>query len=84
MDVPTKPRNRGGGGAHGGDRPPKSKSGVPRITMSWTRENYDHITVMAALKGMSMTAYVNTLVDADRERNGGVVRRARELAEEIS
>lgn len=63
---------------------PKSKSGVPRITMSWTRENYDHITVMAALKGMSMTAYVNSLVDADRERNAEVVRRARELAEEIS
>lgn len=62
---------------------PKSKSGVPRITMSWTRENYDHITVMAALKGMSMTAYVNALVDADRERNADVVRRARELAEEI-
>lgn len=62
---------------------PKSKSGVPRITMSWTRENYDHITVMAALKGMSMTAYVNALVDADRERNAEVVRKARELVEGI-
>lgn len=64
-----------------GDR--GGKTGVPRITMAWSRENYDHITLMAALTGQSMTAYVNGLVDADRERNAEVAAKARDLAAEV-
>lgn len=63
--------------------PAKSGDQVPKMVMRWSRENYDHLQLMAALTGQSVTAYVNALIDADRERNRDIAKEAQALAAKV-
>lgn len=56
---------------------------IDRINMAFTTENMDYIRVMAGIRGLTMTQFVNEILDADREKNGKVYRMAKELAKEI-
>ncbi len=64
------------------DKDPKTDQ-VPKMVMRWSRENYDHLQLMAALTGQSVTAYVNALIDADRERNSDIAKEAQALAAKV-
>lgn len=43
---------------------------LERINMAFSPANYDFIKVMAAIRGQTMTAYVNAVLDGERKRNG--------------
>lgn len=52
---------------------------LPRINMAFTPSNLDFIRVMAGISGQSMTQYVNSVIEAERERNGDRYQRAKDL-----
>ena len=39
----------------------------PRINMAFAPDNLDYLRTMAGLDGISITAYVNRLIEADRD-----------------
>lgn len=53
-----------------------------RINMAFTPSNLDFIRVMAGISGKTMTQYVNSVIEAERERNGEKYRKAKDLMEE--
>jgi hypothetical protein len=56
---------------------------IDRMNMAFTAENMDYVRVMAGIRGLTMTQFVNDCLNADREKNGKVYRMAKELAKEI-
>lgn len=52
---------------------------MPRINMAFTPSNLDYLRVMAGIKGMSITRYVNALVEKEREENGATYDAAKKL-----
>lgn len=42
---------------------------LPRINMAFTPSNYDYISSMAKLCGMTLTQFVNEALERDRVRN---------------
>lgn len=54
-----------------------------RMNMAFSPTNTDYIRVMSGIKGMTMTQFINSVIEADRERNGKVYRMAKELSKEI-
>jgi len=53
-----------------------------RINMAFTPANSDFIRVMAAIHGQSMTQYVNSVIEAERERNGDKYKKAKALVDD--
>lgn len=56
---------------------------LPRINMAFSAESLDYLRVMSALKGMSITKYVNDLVEQDRARNTETYDTAKHLTQTI-
>lgn len=56
---------------------------LDRMNMAFSPANYDYIRVMSAIRGQSMTQFVNEIIMEDRQKNGKVYRMAKELAQEI-
>ena len=54
---------------------------MQRINMAFTPSNIDYIRVMAAIRGQTMTQFVNALITQDRERNGEAYDAAKTLTE---
>jgi len=54
-----------------------------RMNMAFSPSNTDYVRVMSGIKGMTMTQFINSVLDADREKNGKVYRMAKELSKEI-
>lgn len=54
---------------------------MQRINMAFTPSNIDYIRVMAAIRGQTMTQFVNVLITQDRERNGEAYDAAKKLTE---
>lgn len=54
---------------------------MQRINMAFTPSNIDYIRVMAAIRGQTMTQFVNALITQDRERNGEAYDTAKKLTE---
>lgn len=52
---------------------------MPRINMAFTPSNLDYLRVMAGIKGVSITRYVNSLVEKDQEENGATYDAAKKL-----
>lgn len=52
---------------------------LPRINMAFSPQNLEYLRVMAALRGVSVTRYVNDLVDRDMAQNFEVYDTARNL-----
>lgn len=42
---------------------------LPRINMAFTPENHQYIKKVSRQAGMSVTQYINNLIDADRNNN---------------
>nr|DAF06745.1 MAG TPA: repressor [Caudoviricetes sp.] len=56
---------------------------MPRINMAFSPSNIDFVRVMAALKGQTMTQYVNALLDREREANGEAYEAAKKLSTDL-
>ena len=54
-----------------------------RINMAFTPSNTDFIRVMAAIHGQTMTQYVNSVIDAERERNGEKYEKAKAIVNDL-
>lgn len=52
---------------------------MQRINMAFTPSNIDYIRVMAAIRGQTMTQFVNALITQDKEKNGSTYAAAKEL-----
>ena len=52
---------------------------LPRINMAFSEVNLEYLQLMSRIKGISMTAYVNSLIESDREKNTKVVEKAKEI-----
>lgn len=52
---------------------------MQRINMAFTPTNIDYIRVMAAIRGQTMTQFVNAIIAQDREQNGDAYEAAKEL-----
>lgn len=48
----------------------KTGKRLPRINMAFSEANYDFIKVMAGLEGITMTSYLNQIIDAHRNDEG--------------
>jgi hypothetical protein len=57
---------------------------LPRINMAFTPSNLDFIRIMAAIRGQSMTQYVNSIIERERLENGDAYQKAKALTEESS
>ena len=55
---------------------------LPRINMAFTPSNLDFIRVMAAIRGQSMTQYVNAIIERERRENGDAYQKAKQIAGE--
>lgn len=54
-----------------------------RINMAFSPENMDYMRVMAGLKGVSITRFVNDLIARDREKNSTAYGTVKNLSEHI-
>ena len=43
---------------------------LPRINMAFSPQNLEYLRIMAGIRGVSITKYVNALIERDRELNG--------------
>ena len=57
---------------------------LPRINMAFTPQNYDYIKTMAQATGQSLTAFINSVIDASREDNKQLYYKALEFREELN
>ena len=51
--------------------------------MAFTPSNIDFIRIMAKLKGQTMTQYVNSIIDREREDAGEAYPRAKDLIDSL-
>lgn len=52
---------------------------LPRINMAFSEANYEYISVISKLSGLTMTQFVNRILDADRQENAETLKQAKEL-----
>lgn len=55
----------------------------PRINMAFTPENLSYLRIMAGIKGISITKYVNDLILQDREKKADTYNEAKRITESI-
>lgn len=48
---------------------------LPRVNMAFSEKNLEHLHIMSRIEGGSITAYVNKLIEADRETQTARVKR---------
>lgn len=48
---------------------------LPRVNMAFSEDNLEHLHIMSRIVGGSITAYVNKLIEADRETQAARVKR---------
>ena len=51
----------------------------PRINMAFTPNNLEYLKLISRIEGVSMTEYVNILIEADKEIKKGVVEEAKKI-----
>lgn len=56
---------------------------LPRINMAFSPQSLDYLRVISALKGMSITKYVNDLVEQDMARNAAAYNAAQHITHQI-
>lgn len=57
---------------------------LPRINMAFSPQNLEYLRIMAGIRGVSITKYVNALIERDRELNGETFEAAKKLTGESS
>ena len=54
-----------------------------RINMAFSPANYEFLRVMAGIHKMTLTKYVNHLVEEERKRNADLYQKAKDLMESL-
>ena len=52
---------------------------LPRMNMAFYGENLSYINKMARINGVTATAYINSLIDADKEKNKEIIEKLENL-----
>jgi len=52
---------------------------LPRINMAFTRDNLEHLQLMARIEGVSITEYVNRLIKTDQTNQASTINKAKEI-----
>lgn len=52
---------------------------LQRINMAFSDENIEYLRIISRAKGVSMTQYVNDLLDIDRNNNTDTIKKVKEL-----
>jgi len=52
---------------------------LPRINMAFTQENLDYLRIISRIEGVSMTDYVNRLLEADKGNKSAVLQKAKRI-----
>ena len=60
----------------------KKGAGMQRINMAFTPDNIDFIHIMSRIRGESMTAFVNYVLDLYKEEHPEIYRRALDVIED--
>ena len=56
---------------------------LPRINLAFSPTNYDYVKVMAGIKGQNLTQYINSILDAERERNSDAYQKAKAIIDSL-
>ena len=56
---------------------------MPTINMRFKADNFEYLQVMSGLKGISVTAFCNEIIEQHREKNAATFAQAQELARSI-
>lgn len=56
---------------------------MPTINMRFKADNFEYLQVMSGLKGVSVTAFCNEIIEQHREKNADTFAQAQELARSI-
>lgn len=54
-----------------------------RMNMGFSPENYEYMRVMAGMHKMTITKFVNRVIEEDRKRNADIYIKARDLMKEL-
>lgn len=54
-----------------------------RMNMAFSHENFEYVRTMAGIHKMTMTKYINHLIEEDRERNAKLYAKAKSLMEDL-
>ncbi|MDE7244361.1 MAG: hypothetical protein K2O18_10370 [Oscillospiraceae bacterium] len=52
---------------------------LPRINMAFSPQNLEYLRIMSGIRGISITKYVNALIEQDREQNAETYEAAKRL-----
>lgn len=66
-------------------RKTQGKAGMKleRMNMGFSKENYEFLRVMAGIHKMSITKYVNHLIEDERRRSADLYAKAKELMNDL-
>ena len=56
---------------------------LPRINLAFSPTNYDYVKVMAGIKGQNLTQYINSILDAERDRNSEAYEKAKAIIDSL-
>ena len=56
---------------------------MDRMNMGFSPENYEYMRIMAGIHKMTITKYVNHIIEEDRKRNADLYIKARDLMNSI-
>ena len=54
-----------------------------RMNMAFSHENFEYMRTMAGIHKMTMTKYINRLIEEDRKRNSELYEKAKSLMEDL-
>ena len=66
---------------HASREPTQGRKGkkLPRINMAFSQDNLEYLRLISRIEGVSMTEYVNQLLEVDKEEKSAVLGKARRV-----
>ena len=61
----------------------KAGKKLDRMNMGFSKENYEYLRIMAGIHQVSITKYVNHIIEQDRKNNADLYIKARDLTKEL-
>ena len=61
------------------EEPSTRKHKYPRINMAFYGDNLEHAELMARIEGVSITKYINNLIEADRDSKKDLIEKAKQF-----
>lgn len=71
QDAPRRPLSASSQGKKG--------QKLPRINMAFATSNLEYLRLISRIEGISITEYINRLIQADRDKRQGILEEAKKL-----